>query len=410
MTDPQRTEADAVAARRTAASSVWLVARRELVTRTRSKAFLVSTALLVAALVALSLVMKAVNTGDDAKNIALTSGTSALSTPVATAAKSAGTDVDTRTVSSRSAAEQQVKDEDVDAALVGDAKHFTVVVKEDLDDDLTGAVNLLARQQALNQQITKLGGDPAHVNQAVASSKAHVVPLTHPKDFDGSRITLGMLSGILIFMSLQGFGQMVAQGVVEEKTSRVVELLLATIRPWQLMAGKVLGIGLVGLAQLVVVGGIGMTFALGSGVLDLGLSSAVGVVAWLVVWYLIGFFMYSLVLAAAGALVSRQEDIGGVLMPVLAGVFIPYIVGVTVLPGDPGSGLVEVLSLVPLFSPVLMPMRLALGGVPVWEILEAVLLSLALIPGLVWLSGRIYRNAVLRTGARVNLRESLRAN
>jgi ABC-2 type transport system permease protein len=93
---------------------------------------------------------------------------------------------------------------------------------------------------------------------------------------------------------------MVAQGVVEEKTSRVVELLLSTMRPWELMAGKVLGIGTVGLIQMVVIGGAGVAFGLATGVLTISLSTAVGTVVWLIVWYLLGFFMYSIVFAALG--------------------------------------------------------------------------------------------------------------
>jgi ABC-2 type transport system permease protein len=87
---------------------------------------------------------------------------------------------------------------------------------------------------------------------------------------------------------------------------------------------------------------------------------------------------------------------------------VPYVLGVSILPAQPDSSLIEVLSLIPLFAPTLMPMRLAFGGVPGWQVGLAVVLVVLLLPALVWLSGRIYRNAVLRTGARVRLREALR--
>jgi ABC-2 type transport system permease protein len=196
--------------------------------------------------------------------------------------------------------------------------------------------------------------------------------------------------------------------VVEEKSSRVVELLLATIRPWQLMAGKVAGIGLVGLIQMAVIGGAGLIAGKVLGVLTISGSAAFGTVVWLVVWFLLGFVTYSLVFAALAALVSRQEDVGGVTSPALMFVVLGYVLGISILPSDPGNRLCEILSVIPVFAPTMMPMRLAMGGVPGWEAALAVLLALITIPALVWLSGRIYRNAVVRTGARVKLRDALK--
>src|SRR2546428_775797 len=144
---------------------------------------------------------------------------------------------------------------------------------------------------------------------------------------------------------------------------RVVELLLATIRPWQLMAGKVAGIGVVGLIQMAVISVVGVTVGLSIGVLTISASAAFGTVVWLIVWFLLGFVMYSLVFAALAALVSRQEDVGGVITPALMFVILGYVLGISILPSNPGSRLVEVLSVIPMFAPTLMPMRLAMGGV-----------------------------------------------
>jgi ABC-2 type transport system permease protein len=119
--------------------------------------------------------------------------------------------------------------------------------------------------------------------------------------------------------------------------------------------------------------------------------------------------MYSIVFAALGALVSRQEDVSGAVTPALMLVIAGYVIGISILPSNPGSPLVEVLSLIPMFSPTLMPMRLAMGGVPAWEAGLSVLLVILLIPMLIWFAGRIYRNAVMRTGAKVSLRDALKA-
>uniref|UniRef100_UPI001F392197 ABC transporter permease n=1 Tax=Candidatus Frankia alpina TaxID=2699483 RepID=UPI001F392197 len=213
-----------------------------------------------------------------------------------------------------------------------------------------------ARQAALAGQISALGGDPATVGRAVATAGVDVTALHHAPARDGSRLLLGLLAGGLIYISLLIFGPAVAQSVIEEKTSRVVELLLAVIRPWQLMAGKVLGIGVVALGQLVLIGVVGVGLGLATGDLGIPTGIAVGSVAAALLWYLIGFAMYALMFAAAGALVSRQEDAGGVTAPMISMIIIPYVLGISVLPSTPDSGLIGALAIVPLFAPILMPM------------------------------------------------------
>ena len=125
------------------------------------------------------------------------------------------------------------------------------------------------------------------------------------------------------------------------------------------------------------------------------------------VWFLAGFFAYALMFAAMGSLVSRQEDAGAVVAPVMSLIIVPYVLGISILPAQPDNGLMRTLSLIPFFSPTLMPMRAALGA-PAWEQWLALGLTLLCIAGLVRLAGRIYRNAVLRTGTRIKLSDALR--
>lgn len=384
-----------------------LVARREITTRLKSKAFRISTLVLLGLLVGLSVVLRFVG-GSSAYPVGFTSQNAALAAPFAALSSASGTQVQTSTVPDRATGERQVRDGTLDALVIGAPGSVQVVVNKSLDGGLLTAFTALARQQALNAQIGRLGGDPAQVSAAVAAAGVSVAALEPTPELDAQRITLGIVTGVLIYLSLQAWGQFVAQGVVEEKSSRVVELLLSTVQPWQLMAGKVAGIGLVGLVQIVIVAAGGAIAGLATGALTISASAAAGTVVWLVVWYLLGFFSYALVLAAASALVSRQEEIAGVVTPILMLLVVPYVLGVSILPAQPDSSLIEVLSLIPLFAPTLMPMRLALGGVPGWQAGLAVVLVVLLIPALVWLSGRIYRNAVLRTGARVRLSDALR--
>ncbi len=392
-------------------SAVWLIARREVTTRLRSRAYQIATLVLVVILVGLAVVLKLISGGGGSDfTVGLTSNDASLAAPLHASAASISQTVTTKIVADEATGRAEVSDGKLDALLVGDGSTVQVIVNRDLNDTLGNALRVLAGQLAFSRQITSLGGSPQAVQAAVASAPVTVTSLKPPHTYDTQRLVLGIVAGILIYLSLLINGQAVAQGVVEEKSSRVVELLLATVRPWQLMAGKVTGIGIVGLLQIIVIGAAGVAAGLLTGVLTISVSAAASTVVWLIVWYLLGFFAYALAFAAVAALVSRQEDVNGVVTPVLMFVIIGYVLGISILPSNPGSPLIETMSLIPTFAPTLMPMRLAMGGVPVWESIVAVAGILVIIPALIWLSGRIYRNAVVRSGARVKLRDAWRAS
>ncbi|GMA24853.1 ABC transporter permease [Luteimicrobium album] len=390
-------------------STVRLVAGRELTTRMRSRAYIVTTLVMLVAVIVGGVVLHLAQGSSSAKVVGLTPQTASLTQPLQSAAKAAGDDIEVTQVPDDAAAKSGVEDGSLDAALTGDPESFTVVVKKELDTTSAAVLTSLRQQTALAHAIMQLGGDPRKVSQQLSDVQLDVAPLEPQLERDSAQIVAGYVAGILLFITLQTCAQLVAQGVVEEKSSRVVELLLATVRPWQLMAGKVLGIGVVGLVQVgvVVLGGAGTAAALGlvkASDIDLGATAL-----WALVWFVVGFLMYSLALAALAALVSRQEDIGSVTAPVVMLMIVPYIIGISIAPWNPDSPIVVWLSYLPFCAPLVMPIRIALGTVETWQAVVSVLISLALLPALVWLAGRIYSNAVLRTGARVKLRDALRA-
>ncbi|MBL7496931.1 ABC transporter permease [Frankia sp. CNm7] len=388
---------------------LWLVLSREVSTRLRSKAFKIMTPLFVVALVLGIGAASLFAGGTSTSTVGFLPADATAAAALDAAADGAGVDLRTVTVPDPADARAQVQDGDLDAAVVATgADGLQVVVREELDDVTGALLTAVARGQALDAQITALGGDPAQVQAAMGAAGVHVEALDPADPRHGARIALGVITGILLYISLLIFGPTVAQGVVEEKSSRVVELLLATVKPWQLMAGKVLGIGLVGLSQLVLYAAVAVPMALGTGVLDLPTSVALGSVTWSLLWFLLGFALYALLFAATGALVSRQEDVAGVTTPIIMMIIIPYVVGVSVLPSDPDSGLLDVLSVVPLSAPLIMPMLIAAGTAPGWQIALAVALAAATIAALVRLTGRIYAGAVKRTGSRIRLTDALR--
>lgn len=388
---------------------VRLVVVREFRTRVLTKAFAITTALLLISLAGFAVVSKIAGGGDDPVTVAVTAPLAGQAAQVRAAARSVGIEARTTRVADLAAGQAALREGRADAVVSGSPGALRLTFQKDVDDDLRNAVQLLARQQALDAQLRSAGADPAQVSQAVGAAGVSVHSLEAPVKNRNERIALAFVAGILVYLALMVYGQTVAAGVVEEKSSRVVELLLSTVRPWQLMLGKVVGIGLAGLVQLALTAVVGVVAALSLDVLDVPSSIAVSVALWGVVWFLLGFFVFALLFAAAGALVSRQEDIGGVTSPLLTLIVVPYVLGISVLPGDPDNPLIHWLSLVPLLSPTLMPMRVAIGDVPAWELGLSVVLTLALFAALVSLTGRIYRNSVLRTGARVSIKDALRA-
>ena len=387
---------------------VWLIARREILARARSKAYIATTVILALILVVLAVVMKLVSGTHTDFTIAATPATAPIAQQMVAVGKSVDETVSIKMVTDETAGRDEVRSGKVDALLDGDGTKVHVVVKQDLSPKLSSLLNVTAQQLAFTQTLSKNGVDPATVLSAEANANVGHISLEPPHDYNTQQLVLGIIAGILIYLSLLVNGQAVAQGVVEEKSSRVVELLLATVRPWQMMAGKVAGLGIVGLIQMVFIGGLGVAAGLLTKSLTIPAISATSTLIWLVVWFLLGFVAYALAFGAAAALVSRQEDVNGVVAPILVFVIAGYVMGVSILPSNPGSKLMAILSVLPPFAPTLMPIRMAMGGVPLWQPLLGVVLMLIVIPLLVLASGRIYRNAVVRSGARLKLLEAWR--
>jgi ABC-2 type transport system permease protein len=186
-----------------------------------------------------------------------------------------------------------------------------------------------------------------------------------------------------------------------------VELLLSSMKPWQLLAGKIVGLGLLGLAQIVVIAVVGVTGALVFDLVDIP-GELIGTAVSVVAWFVLGYAFYAAIFAVAASLVSRQEDLGTVVLPTTLVLVVAFVVGIQAA-ADPGGTLAVVTSYVPGLSPLVMPVRQAAGDVALWEIALAVVLMLVAIVLIVRLGGRVYAGALLRTSGKTKLREALRA-
>ncbi|MGO1051019.1 ABC transporter permease [Crossiella sp. CA198] len=395
----------------TPARAVWLVARRELNTRVRSKSFVISTLVIIALIGAYVGLIYFISQSNSRSTVGLTGQASAVAEQLKATAKGFGEQVDTVEVPDAADGERQLKDGAIDVLVSGAPGSLRVLVKSGLNDAVRGSLDEVVRQQALDAQLAQAQAvlDPAQVRRTLAEARVQVDKIEPEDPERGQRLGIAIGLTALLYMSLMIFGMAVAQGVVEEKSSRVVELLLSTVRPWQLLAGKVAGIGLAGLLQMSVITAVALTAATSTGQLTLPGGQITGTLVTGVLWYLAGFFTFGTLFAASAALVARQEEVSSVVQPVMMAAVLPAVLTFLMLPRSPDSVLLEVLSMIPPFAPIIMPARIAMGVAPGWEIAVSVVLTVAGLFAFIRLAGRIYSSAVLRTGGRVKLRDALKA-
>jgi ABC-2 type transport system permease protein len=243
--------------------------------------------------------------------------------------------------------------------------------------------------------------------QAAAVAEAKPLPVESVNPGKQARTTeeaTALIGVILIFIVLTQYLTWTLMGVMEEKASRVVEVLLATVRPGQLLAGKVAGIGVVALVQAVALVAFALVLAkvVGSGLVH---GAAPLVVVATLVWLVLGYAFYSWVYAAAGSLAERQDQVQSLALPLSAPLIFGYIVSLIGVSSGNASLLVKVLAYLPPTAPFAMPTLVGFGEVTWWQFLLSVVVSVVCTVMVALVAARVYRTAVLRTGGRVRLRE-----
>ena len=381
------------------AALVRMVAAREVSSRIRDKNFIISSVVILVLLLGTMAFQVAVS-GVDASRLAVVADDGRLGPAVEAQGDAVGVDVQVLDHTDAATARAAVEDEEVDAALVDGTGPAPQLLLVDRDPALEAVVGGAVSGLAVSDRLLEAGVDLQSLPEVA------VTPLGDAED-DGQRVVVAIIGVVVLYGLLILFAQFVAQGVVEEKASRVVELLLATMRPWQLLAGKILGLGLLGLGQIVVIGVVGVTGALAFDLVDVP-GELIGTVATVIAWFVLGYAFYACVFAVAASLVSRQEDLGSVLTPASMLLILGFFVAIQAA-GDPTGTLATVTSFVPGLSPLVMPVRQAAGEAAGWEVALAVVLMLLTIGLAVRLGGRVYAGALLRTGGKTKLREALRA-
>ncbi len=384
-----------------------LVAGREVRERLRGRIFRVVT-LILFAVVAAAVVIPTIHTGTtQSQRIGVVSDSPSLGAELQGLAKSVGLSVHLVDEPDLAQARAALNAGQLDLVVDGTRE---ILVSDPISDTDTsaGASYVRAVSDTLGAQhaFAQAGLTPGQA-AIVATAKPLPVQSIHaPKKTRTSSEATALIGVILIFVVLTQYLTWTLMGVMEEKASRVVEVLLATVRPIQLLAGKVIGIGVVAMAQAIALVAFALILAKAVGS-SLGQGAAPLVLASTLVWLILGYAFYSWMYAAAGSLAERQDQVQSLALPLSAPLLFGYIVSLTGVSSGNASLLVKVLAYIPPTAPFAMPTLVGFGEATWWQFLLAVMLDLVCTVAVALVAARVYRRAILKTGGRVRLRASL---
>ncbi len=385
-------------------SEVLLVARREFTERLRDRAFVISNILILLVVIAGPVLAAVFGGGGDPVRLGAVGADAVAAAQVAEA--QSGTfdlELEVSEVADPAAAEEALTAGELDAVLL-DAS--TVLVESEMPAGLEPLLTSTATGLALEGVLSEAGVSPDEL-AALSEQSIEVTALEETEEFDfGPSFFIGLLGVGVLYGLLILYGQWVAQGVVEEKSSRVVEVLLSAVSPTKLLAGKVLGLGSLGFLQVLLLAIVGVGAVLVTGIAELP-ASAMGTIALVVAWYVLGYATYAAVFAIAGALCSRMEDLQSTVIPAYILLIGALFIAQFTAP-NPESPWSRIAGLAPFTAPLLQPLRTSLGASQPWEIVAAILLSLATIAILIPLAARFYAGGALQVRRKIGLREAWR--
>lgn len=422
-TTPTDTPTAGASDREQSTEAAWrIVAGRELVVKLRDRNFIISTLTTIAIFIVAFGVSLLLGGRDDATTVAVTSGEAAAvvraadagsgevpgggdddnGTATATAtgpAVATQAELEVLEVSDRAAAEQAVLDGDADAALLGGPSDWTLLGSDGVDSGISVGIGAVIAADALERNAAAAG---TSVGELTAGSTVEV-ELLEPEGAtdEGVQVVAGFVFVFLFYMAAILFGYAIANSVVEEKQSRIVEILAAAIPLRQLLVGKVVGATVLALGQMVLfvaIGLIGLTFTEYTALLP----SLAGAAGWYLVLFVIGFVALACLFAVAGAMATRAEDVQSTSSPLLTLIMVASFGGLFL------QGTWQVVaSYVPLMSTVTMPIRLVEGSAAWWEPVVAAVITLAAAALVMVVAERVYRRSIMQTGGKLTYRQAL---
>jgi len=415
--------------------NLWLIVKREYLQRVRTKGFIISTLLmpaLFAALFVVPIFLARMQTGEP-KKVAVVDETDALYDALVRAVEEKADKERPQFLLSRvdpspdgEALERRLREQ-----VNGGQIHAYVVIPADIlqsgkaayhGKNVSNVLELRTLESTLNnvvitRRLGEVGMDPARVKAVIGRVDMRRIRITREGATEdrGQAFIVAYVMVMVLYGSLLGYGMTIMRSVLEEKSSRVVEVLVSSVRPSELMFGKLIGVGAVGLTQTALWSVVALAFswygqAMASAVTSAGMVKVdipAGLLGYFVVFYVLGFFLYGSMYAALGAAVNSEQDAQQMQIPIMSFLIIPLVLMMFII-NNPNSNLAVGLSLVPFFTPLLMFMRLCIQPPPVWQVLASVLL-MALTTGVIMIGvSKIYRVGILMYGKRPNIPELVR--
>ena len=368
--------------------SVWLVARRELIERGRSRAFLLSLGLTMGIILAGIFLPSLIGGATGTNRLGIVGNPPpTFYAQLGVISAASNVKIQTEQVPDEATGEGDLRSGSLDGLLVvpSDGGLPTFVVKERKNGSLGQIVG-------------------ASLSSGPSLTFRELTPADPNRDTSFLFANVGV---ILLFISIFTFGTWVLTGVVEEKQSRVVEVVLSTVDARDLLMGKVLGIGLLGLVQLVLMVVVGLGAGVAAHRFTLP-AATFGAVAQLFLWFGLGYALYSTALGVLGALASRMEEASNAASPVSFIAMGAYFFSLIVALDDPSGTAARIATFIPPVAPMVVPLRTALGAIEPWEVVVSAAVTVATIWVLFVVGGRVYSGVILRTGGRIGLREAWR--
>ncbi|SNR70399.1 ABC transporter permease [Hymenobacter mucosus] len=433
---------------------IWLIAQREYLTRVRKKSFIIMSLigpLLTVALFAVPILIASLSDKD--KTVAVADAGNLFSQQLPEAKE----DLRFVRVSPELAkAKQEFKAGKYEALVyipkldLANPTGFQVFSRKGLSVTLERDINRVINQEVENQRLAQSGIARATLDRLKADVDLQTVSLSEDGERSSSTgVSTGIayLCGFLIYMFIFIYGVQIMRGVMEEKTSRIVEVVISTVKPFQLMMGKVLGIAGVGLTQLTlwVVLSIGINSAIAGSIspekimqsrvdrttamvrtdtpAEKAAKKETNVAAKMVTalhnanlnvpllvgcflfYFLGGYLFYGSLFGAIGSAVDNDTDTQQFMLPVTMPLILTFVVSQAILTTNPNGTVAVWMSMIPFTSPIAMMMRLPFGGVPMWQLGVSMVLLVAGFVATTWLAGRIYRVGILMYGKKVTYGE-----
>lgn len=404
-------------------SNVWAVIRREYLQRVRSKWFVASTVggpLLMAVLMFLPAYM-ARQGEETARTLVLVDRTESLYAGLSNRLEDGEYDVSPQRWSADVVADltQRVTDGEIGGFLILDQETLNSGEAVLYGRQRPSAIRRLALRSAIAESAleVQLAGEGVDVSSLMRGGELRVEVLSEEAGLEEPRMAMAFIGAFLLYMTILLYAVAVMRATLEEKTSRIVEIVISSMKPWHLMLGKILGVGAVGLTQMavwitsaLVIASMGLPALIAANP-ELGSLKDVrealpgaGMLMLLLCFFLFGYFIFSGMYAAVGAMCNTDEEAQQAQWPVVMLVMVPAVLLMPILQ-SPNSGLAVSLSLIPFFSPILMWARTAAGAAPWWQVAISFVLMALTVVAVAWVAGRIYKVGILMAGKRPTLPE-----